>query len=185
MNIPNVLTGLRIILTFVFIHFLRQEGLSAIIFASFVFVLASLTDFFDGYLARKYHLISSFGKIMDPIADKFLMLAAFIGLGCMEMIPLWMVVIIGIREIGITLLRFWAINKGIVLAAESMGKWKTFAQILAVGIILIYIIVDRAQGAEQFLGYLKVGYLTLMWSAVILTVTSGISFLKNNKGIYE
>ena len=179
MNLPNVLTVLRILLTFIFIYMIGQEGVSAKIYASLIFAAAALTDFFDGYYARKHNLITNFGKVMDPIADKFLMLSAFFIFSQGQIIPGWMFWVIFIREAGITVWRFWAMKKGRVLAAENLGKFKTVAQIMAVCIILIYIIFHELH-PNHALAYVTLSINIIMLITIGLTLFSGGSYVWNN-----
>ncbi len=183
MNLPNTLTVIRIFLTFLFIYLMGQEGIGAKAYASLIFVLASLTDFYDGYYARKHNLITCFGKIMDPIADKFLMLSAFFLFMQMHIIAAWMFWIIFIREVGITIWRFIAMKKGSVLAAEKLGKYKTVLQIAAIGIILTYIILSESQlpghWLAKLMGGLSYGIYTIMLFAVGLTLISGGTYVWN------
>ncbi len=185
MTLPNILTVFRIFLTFIFIALLLQTGLWPKIAAAIVFLFASFTDYFDGYYAKKYELVSDFGKIMDPIADKFLMLSAFFIFSKMHIIPLWMVVIIAIREILITLFRLYALRKGAILSAEIGGKYKTVSQIVAVTLILIFIILrefSHLAYVRDILSESMYGIYMMMFIVVVMTLYSGVSFLWNNRG---
>lgn len=186
MNLPNILTVFRIFLTFIFIFFLYQAGLQAKVLALVVFTLASLTDFFDGYFARKYNLISRFGKIMDPIADKFLMLSAFFIFTQMYLIETWMFVIIFAREGIVTGLRLFAMRKGVAMEAEKAGKVKTVLQIVSVYLIMIFIVLVQL-GIDVQLGKTLVnGIYVFMLGVVLVTLWSGLSFIWNNrKGIFN
>ena len=129
-NLPNALTMLRILLVPMFLWLLLSEaGDSAPHrwWAAAVFALASLTDWLDGDLARRRQLVTTFGKVADPIADKALMGSALIGLSLLGELPWWVTVVILIRELGITVLRFWVIRQG-VIAASKGGKLKTTVQ---------------------------------------------------------
>src|SRR3990170_11683 len=137
MNLPNKLTVSRIILTFVFMFFLFSKGLTSKSLALVVFIAAALTDLFDGMIAKSRNLITDFGKIMDPIADKILVLGAFLSFIQLQLIPAWTVVVIIGRESAITSLRFFALSKGRVIAASKGGKYKTVSQMAAIFIILI------------------------------------------------
>ena len=117
MNIANKLTISRIVLTFVFMFFLFSKGLASKVLALAVFAVASWTDFLDGFLAKKRNEITDFGKLMDPIADKILVIAAFLAFVEMKLIPAWIVVIIVFREFTITGLRLIALAKGVVMEA--------------------------------------------------------------------
>ena len=141
MNLPNQLTVSRIILTFIFVYYISRTGLEPMIIAAVIFTLAAITDYYDGYVAKRFNLISDFGKLMDPIADKFLVLAAFVAFVRMQIVDDWMVVVILGREIIITGLRVYALTKGKVLAAERGGKHKTVSQMVAIFTILFFIIL--------------------------------------------
>jgi len=192
MNVPNTLTLLRVFLTIAFIFFLKREDLFSTIMALALFVIASLTDYYDGYYAKRHNLISNFGKIMDPIADKFLMLSAFYIFMSMNIIAPWMFYVILIREVLITLMRFCAIKNGQVLAAEQAGKYKTVFQISTVIIILVYLILyqwdikvqaDMAN-IDMILQkrYIIINF--LMWITIMLTLISGVMALWNNRRIF-
>ena len=186
MNRPNQLTLSRIILTFVFIFFISQNGLVPMAIAALVFTLASVTDFYDGYLAKKYDLHSDFGKLMDPIADKFLILAAFLAFVRMQIVDDWMVLLILGREIIVTGLRIFAVTKGKVLAAERAGKHKTVSQIVAIFSILGFIIAKEillnfSCWSPTIEIWWRRGIFALMLVTVAFTLISGISYFWNNR----
>lgn len=167
LNLPNILTFVRLLLVPVFAFLLPQSQESEVVrwWATAVFGIAALTDFIDGYLARKYHLITNVGKIADPIADKLLIGTALIALSLEHTVSWWFTAIILIREIAITLLRFKVINRGVIPASRG-GKAKTISQIVA---ILAYLVpldgwVDRLA-------------LVAMWAAVVLTVLTGVDYV--------
>lgn len=138
LNIPNALTGLRIVLVIPFAILLFGYGGSqwARSVAAIIFAIASVTDFLDGAIARKMDLVTTFGKIADPIADKALTGVALIGLSYHNELAWWITIVILGREIGVTLLRFWVIKHG-VIAASRGGKLKTVFQILAIFMYLL------------------------------------------------
>ncbi|MBI5150879.1 MAG: CDP-diacylglycerol--glycerol-3-phosphate 3-phosphatidyltransferase [Candidatus Omnitrophica bacterium] len=185
MSLPNQLTISRILLTLVFIGFLFQPGVGAKIIAVVVFLLAIATDFCDGYYAKKYNLVSNFGKMMDPVADKFLVLTAFFVFASMHMIALWMFVTICAREVAVTLVRLYAMKRGKVLAAEQAGKVKTALQFSAILIILFFLILAETVSPGHWSKALVVplfqGISVLMFVVVAVTLFSGISFLWNNR----
>ena len=186
MNLPNKLTISRIILTFIFLFFISQGGLAPVIVATIIFALASFTDFYDGYLARKYNLISDFGAMMDPIADKFLMLAAFVAFIRMHIVEDWMVLLILGREIMVTGVRLFALTRGKVLAAEKAGKHKTVSQIVAIFSILGFLIFKEiltvfAQWSAGIEQWWRCAIDILMLITVALTLVSGVSYLWNNR----
>lgn len=162
MNIPNQLTTLRVILIPVFMFFFTSDITANNIIAAIVFIVASLTDFLDGHLARKWNLVTNFGKIMDPFADKLLVLTALIYLAISGIIPGWPVIIIIGRELLVTSLRALAADNGIILAARNLGKFKTVSQMFAI----IFLI----------LGWQIIG-LILLYIAVTLTIISLIDYL--------
>lgn len=190
MNIANKLTVSRIVLTFVFMALLFMKDPLFKVLAFLVFLIASLTDFFDGFLAKRRNEVSDFGKLMDPVADKVLVLSAFLAFVEMKLIPAWIVVIIVFREFLITGLRIIALTRGEVIKAENAGKHKTVSQIFSVYSILIFIIF-RAYGRDVF-GFWneKMEYLTkeaifyMMLLTALLTVISGVSYLARNKRFF-
>lgn len=185
MILPNRLTIARIILTFVFFFFTFQTGVIPKIIALVIFLLASLTDFYDGYYAKKYNLISDFGKIMDPIADKFLVLTAFFVFMVLHLIQAWMFILILTREAGVTFIRLRAMRRGKVLAAEQAGKIKTVLQIVTISIILIFMVFAQTnlpRHRSAFLGQFHQWVIDpLMFVVVAVTLFSGVSFLWNNR----
>ena len=175
-QLPNAITIVRIPLAVVFFVLLLLGGtyglddLTIRWTAGILFVVAISTDWVDGYLARKYDIVSDFGKLWDPIADKLLTGAGFVGLAILGEWPWWIVIVILVREWGITLHRFMVAKQHIV-AAAWMGKLKTAVQ----GVALSWWLLPL----HQFLGegaWLGVG-VVLMWAALILTVASGIDYV--------
>ncbi|MBP8762359.1 CDP-diacylglycerol--glycerol-3-phosphate 3-phosphatidyltransferase [Acetoanaerobium noterae] len=166
MNIANKLTLSRMIMVPFFLVAVYFEKDSQVLpISAIIFAVASFTDFLDGYLARKYNLITDFGKFMDPLADKVLVVAALAVLVEMNLIPAWMIVLIITREYAVSILRAIAANTGQVIAASQGGKAKTVSQIIAVLMLLLNI---------------KYG-IYVMWIAVILTFVSGMDYLMKNK----
>ena len=167
-NLPNALTVLRLLLVPVFGWLLLRDGgndSGSRVLAAAVFLVASLTDLADGEIARRQNLVTNFGKVADPIADKALTGTALIGLSVLGELPWWVTIVILAREIGVTLLRFWVIEHGVIPASRG-GKLKTFLQIIAI------------------LGYLLpvTGLLTtvrwwVMLAAVVVTVATGIDYV--------
>ncbi|HWD04751.1 MAG TPA: CDP-diacylglycerol--glycerol-3-phosphate 3-phosphatidyltransferase [Amycolatopsis sp.] len=167
-NVANVLTLSRLVLVPLFIVALfTGDGLDTTwrAIATGLFVVASATDQVDGWVARKYGLITDFGKIADPIADKALIGAALIGLSILGELPWWVTIVIAVREIGVTLLRFWVIRHGVIPASRG-GKAKTMTQIIA---IVVYLLPLPA-GADAVRW-------ALMGLAVLLTVVTGVDYL--------
>lgn len=172
-NVPNILTVVRIILVpiYVVLMFLGPEEFSWRLAATIVFTAAMLTDLADGHIARKYNLITDFGKLWDPIADKALTGAAFITLSILGDLPWVFTVIILVREWGITWVREVLKKYGTVMAANKGGKAKTVTQTLA--LILFNLNLDFLPGPLQVLAWV------LMWAALILTVITGIDYLRH------
>ena len=186
---PNTLTISRIILTLIFILVMLAEGFIFKFLGAIIFFLASFTDYYDGYIAKKHKMISDFGKLMDPIADKFLMLSAFLVFVKMGIVPVVAFVIIFGREVFITFMRLYAKHKGHILAAEKFGKYKTVSQVFCAGVILIYIVLRSADATnswsdvtisrwQEFIDF-------CVMVAVLMTLASGLSYYMNNKKVFR
>ena len=169
MNLPNKLTIFRVILVIPFVA-LMLNGYD--LWAVAVFIIASLTDLLDGKIARKYNLITDFGKFMDPLADKLLVCAAMICLVEMGRLPAWMVIVIISREFIISGFRLVASDNGVVIAASYWGKFKTTFQML-----MIIVLILNLGGVFDMIGRV------LTWIALILTVVSLIDYLVKNKQV--
>ena len=138
-NLPNALTVLRLLLVPLFGWLLvRDNGdnTASRVWAFVVFVVAIATDYLDGEIARRRHLVTSFGKVADPIADKLLIGTALVGLSSLGELPWWVTIVVLVREIGVTLLRFWVIRHGVIAAGRG-GKAKTALQALAISLYLL------------------------------------------------
>ena len=186
MNVPNQLTLSRFVLTAVFLIVFFGRSHYADTIALALFSAASLTDYFDGKIARRDNLITSFGILMDPLADKILVCSAFIAFVERGFMPAWMVVLIVARELAITGLRLLAASKQKVLAAERYGKHKTISQIVAVIALLVSISYPEWPAWTWKLFDFWVppfAKLTLRIS-VFLTVTSGALYLWRNREVY-
>lgn len=190
MNLPNKLTISRIILTLAFIYFLFFKGFSAKILALVFFLLASATDLLDGFIAKRHNQITDFGKIMDPIADKILVLSAFLSFVELKIVPAWMVAIILLREILVTAMRGFALAKGRVMPADGLGKHKMVSQFLSISVILIYILLrEGGQGVFPFLSddfeaASQSVIAALMYITIALTMISGASYVLKNRGVF-
>src|SRR5579864_9718316 len=145
MNPPNKLTISRFILTIAFLAVMFSQVPFHQTIALIVFVAGGISDFLDGYIARRDRLITNFGILMDPLADKIMVCSAFIAFVGLNWMPAWMVVIVVARELAITGLRLLAASKNVLLAAEGYGKHKTISQIVAVIAILIDQIMQKKQ----------------------------------------
>ena len=190
MNLPNKLTVARLVLSFVFVALLSVEGIAFGKTAALTaFCIAAITDFLDGYLARKHNLVTNFGKLMDPLADKILMCAGFVLLTRLELIPAWIVVVILSREFLVTGLRLLASAEGVVLAAENLGKYKTVFQIVTVIYFLLFL--AAAEPAFAWISPLFQVHLLspdilglgLIWASLVLTLLSGVSYVWKNRKI--
>ena len=176
MNLPNKLTILRVFMIPLFIIFLMTSlgGSFHNKIAGVIFILASLTDTLDGYLARKNNEVTVFGKFMDPLADKLLVCSALICLTDLHRIPSWIVIIIVAREFIISGFRLVAAEKGVVIAASYWGKIKTVVQMLMV-ILMVFNLGGPFRIVEQ----------VLMWAALILTVISLVDYLRKNISVLK
>lgn len=176
-NLPNALTVVRILLVPVFLVLLLADGgqnMTMRWWALAVFLLAMLTDKIDGDLARKYNLITDFGKIADPIADKSLMAAALIGLAVVGEIPWWVPVIILVRELGITVLRFFMIRIAVMPASRG-GKIKTVLQTVAIGLLLLWKPLAFLVPGTVAVVLLVIAWLVLV-AAIIVTIVTGVDY---------
>ena len=174
MNLPNKLTILRVILIPFFVFFLISpffDGYGNYI-ALAIFIIASLTDMADGKIARKYNLVTNFGKFMDPLADKLLVCSAMICMIELDRLPAWVVIIIIGREFIISGFRLIAAENGIVIAANYWGKFKTVSQMA----LIIVLIMDLG-------GVWNVVGTVLTWVALLLTVVSLIDYIAKNKQV--
>ncbi len=190
MNIANILTILRIIMVPIFMYMLLDSEFE---WALIIFVLASLTDFLDGYLARKLNLVTNLGKFLDPLADKILVLAAFIAFVEMGYIPSWAVLIIVSRELVVSVFRAIAASRDVVIAAGIWGKLKTVSQMIAVVLIIGFLllksngtILDYTLFGEEFSSLYIFGIkldslaYAVFWISVILTMISGVEYIIKN-----
>jgi len=178
MNLPNKLATLRMILVIPFVFFLgialstESTGLSIFmrILSFVIFAGASITDYFDGQIARKHNMVTNLGKLIDPLADKLLVISALVVLAKYSQISLWFVLIIVFRELLITGLRAIVANEGVVIAAEKLGKWKTATQMIALLLIILF-------PMSFFVNNI------LLLIPVILTVQSGVEYMQKAKNI--
>lgn len=180
LNIPNILTLLRIALIPIIAVLLLSPSRDAGFWAAAVFAVASLTDWFDGYIARRMQIVTTFGKFLDPIADKLIVMAALVMILPYRRVPAWMVLVILGREIIITGLRGIASSEGIVIPASKLGKYKTIFQIVAIlGLLLHY---DYFWFFSIKHPYLQVNMHNIgmfyLCIAVIITIWSGFDYLR-------
>ena len=177
MNLPNKLTFFRVILIPFFVLFLLLEpdNQTFRLIADLIFIVASLTDMLDGKIARKYHLVTNFGKFMDPLADKLLVCAAMVCLVATGQLAAWIVIIIISREFIISGFRLIASDNGIVIAASMWGKFKTVFQML----MIIVLIANIPLAAFDMIGTV------LTYVALVLTVVSLVDYIAKNKDILK
>ena len=174
MNLPNKLTVMRVILIPFFVAALLYDNGSSQtmrVVANVIFIVASLTDLFDGKIARKYNLVTNFGKFMDPLADKLLVCSALICLIQLGQLPAWVVIIIISREFIISGFRLVASDNGVVIAASYWGKFKTTFQMIGVVLLIFNIPV------------LSTLTTIIVWIALALTVISLVDYIVKNAGV--
>ncbi|MBT2755943.1 CDP-diacylglycerol--glycerol-3-phosphate 3-phosphatidyltransferase [Mesobacillus foraminis] len=189
MNIPNKITISRILLIPVFlvvmlapfkwgqISLLGAEMPVTHLIGALIFIFASTTDWVDGYYARKYNLVTNLGKFLDPLADKLLVSAALIVLVELELAASWIVIIIIFREFAVTGLRAILAEGGEVVAANMLGKIKTWAQIIAISALLLHNIIFEM---------ISIPFADIaLWVALIFTVWSGWDYFNKNKGVFQ
>ncbi len=174
MNLPNKLTMFRVVLIPFFVLFMLVPITSVDKWIALgIFIVASLTDLLDGKIARKYNLVTNFGKFMDPLADKLLVCSALICLVALSKIPAWIVIVIIAREFIISGFRLIASDNGVVIAASYWGKFKTTFQM-----IMICLMIADIQAIQIVTD-------VVMWIALILTVVSLVDYLVKNKDVMK
>lgn len=169
LNLPNKITLARIfIVPLIVVFLIRPDGWSNTI-AGALFILASLTDWLDGHLARRRNQVTDLGKMLDPIADKILVAAGLIPLVALGRVPVWMVVVLLGREFAVTGLRFISLSEGLTIPASRMGKYKTVLQVVAIAMLILH----YKALYFHFLGIL------ILWAALITSVISGAEYFIN------
>lgn len=187
--VPNILTVLRVILVpvYLLVLYLCEPGIGGV-GALIIFILAGITDYLDGKIARKYGVISNFGKIADPLADKIIVTAALVTMALkpMKFISFYIIGIIVFREIGVTLLRSWYQKKGIIVAANNWGKIKTILQMVGIISALTF------NACRYYIPVLKsyensiiIAISIFFWIVALVTVVSGITYLPWSKNKNE
>ena len=173
MNTPNKLTVLRMILVPIFMVVFMVDAIPYnTIISAFIFILASITDWLDGYLARKNNIVTNFGKFMDPLADKLLVTGALLCLMEKNAVSFWVVMIIIAREFIVSGLRLVAVTKGIVIAAGKMGKLKTVVQLIAISAAILL--------PASFVLFVDI----LIYLSALLTIISGVDYLVQNRKVF-
>ena len=189
MNLPNKLTMGRLAMTGLFVlvmsvpdSYIKENQLPdcRITVALIFFLMASISDFLDGYLARKFNLVTDFGKLMDPLVDKILTSAVFIVLTKEDVVPAWITITIIAREFLVTGLRLLASNQGALLSADSLGKWKTTSQIITATYFLITVGEDEKIINPLTSLQMPIIGNVLLFICTTITVVSGLSYVKKN-----
>jgi len=175
MNLPNLITFSRLILAFVVVFAFVFGGEIGRIIACASFFIASVTDWLDGYIARKYNLITNLGKLMDPLADKILVAGGLVTLTSVNLVPAWATFLILFREFGVSGLRQVATEQNIVLAADNLGKVKTVIQLLGIFYIMLIGHCGCSPLANQITVYLMVG----------ITLFSGGNYFWKNRQLFQ
>lgn len=177
MNLPNKLTLLRVIMIPFFIFFMVADINKGQIIAAIIFIIASATDWLDGYIARKYSLVTTFGKFADPLADKILVSAALICLVEQGAVASWIVILIIAREFAVTGLRVLAASDNIVIAASSWGKIKTVTQMVAIIAALFH---------NYPFSLVNIPFSDIfMYLAALFTLISGVDYFIINKQVFS
>ena len=191
MNLANKLTIIRIIIAPIFIILLLVDGAWTKYSTLLLFIIASLTDFYDGRIARARGVVTSFGKFMDPLADKIIVLGALICFVALREVWAWMVIIILAREVMITHLRFIGASKGIIIPAGRWGKHKTATQMIAVSVTLVVIAINSTftsfsiNAPSLLLQILRYTPNTLVGLAVIMTIISGVLYVGKHREVLK
>ena len=189
MNLPNILTIGRILITPLFIILLFYDHPYAKSWALFIFVTAMLTDIFDGYYARKYNLVTDYGRFLDPLADKVMVLSALISFAVMDVIPFWMVSLIIFRDVFVTGLRMAMSSKNETMVTSKIAKRKTLSQVLI--IIFILFNIGLSSLSISWIGeiilfskqYDLIYYFTFL--VTVFTVFTGFTYLYSNRSVIK
>ena len=189
MTLPTKLTVLRILLTVFVFALLLTPGWVAKLAALGGFAIASLTDWLDGFLARRWRQTSALGTLLDPIADKILVLGTFLAFVQLGLVPAWMVLVIFFRESLITGVRLFAASRNIVLAAAKEGKHKTVSQMVTLFALLIALLIQEWPGSVSWPSQVHAAIPTVilgcLWVTVILTVQSGAMFFWRHRAVLK
>lgn len=188
MTLPNQLSVLRIVLTPFFVVTYLMNSLTFNYISFFIFFVASLTDYYDGVIARKYGVVTLWGRFLDPLADKILVSSAFIAFALTNFVDAWMVTVIIIRDVLITALRSYAMFKEKPIVTSHLAKAKTFSQVAVIYIIFVYILAHKTMVAKNMGLFLiekinswNVIYLCMLF-VTLLTLVSGVKYLVENRG---
>jgi CDP-diacylglycerol--glycerol-3-phosphate 3-phosphatidyltransferase len=190
LNVANIFSMLRIIISPVFFVLLISGSDTAVIAASILYLIAALTDFFDGWFARKYHEVTLTGKFIDPLADKFLTSFAFIAFSIMGIVPLWMTIIIILRDVMTTTMRVIAGSGQLVIKTSWPAKTKTFIQMVFIAIVIFLLfllaVVDDNE-TKAFISSVIFSDITflVMLGITILTIWTAIEYIMQNKNYFR
>jgi len=190
LTIPNQLTALRILLVPVFVVLLLQADPYLKLFGVIVFAVASLTDIYDGYHARKYGVSTRLGAFLDPLADKLLITAAFLLYVWMGYLILWMVILVVVRDVVVTALRVYAEFRDMPVVTSMEAKYKTLVQNLFVYLIMVLVLMKEAAFSGKGISVMISGFLLsdfvdyIMFAVTVFTVYTGISYLVSNWSVY-
>lgn len=177
MNLANKLTLSRIIMIPVFVYFLMRGTVYTMLIAGGIFILASITDFLDGYIARSRNMVTKFGKFMDPLADKLLVISGFVCFVELQVIPSWAVIIIISRELIVSIFRAIAASEGVVIAAGKLGKYKTVSQMVT---IIFFCFNSFILNITTFPIAMSLFYI-----CILLTILSGIDYIIKNRVVLQ
>lgn len=191
MNLANKLTLIRIILVPIFLVFIAYQGLPyGSVIATLIFIIASVTDQLDGYIARSRNQVTNFGKFMDPLADKLLVTSALISLVELQLVPAWAAIVIIAREFAVSGLRTIAASEGLVIAASWWGKIKTVIQIIAIVLLLLQVNIINSPGIKELVAgsnFLRNFFIYVpdifLYLAVAITIISGVDYFRKNKNV--
>ena len=191
MNLANKLTLIRVILVPIFLVFIAYQGLPyGSVIATLIFIIASVTDQLDGYIARSRNQVTNFGKFMDPLADKLLVTAALISLVELQLVPAWAAIVIIAREFAVSGLRTIAASEGLVIAASWWGKIKTVIQIIAIVLLLLQVNIINSPGIKELVAgsnFLRNFFIYVpdifLYLAVAITIISGVDYFRKNKNV--
>jgi CDP-diacylglycerol---glycerol-3-phosphate 3-phosphatidyltransferase len=186
MNLPIQITLSRIILTLLIMGFLFVSGPAAKLLCLILFILAAITDWLDGYLARRWNQITPLGMLLDPIADKILVIGIMLAFVQLGLIKGWMLLIIIFRELLITGVRLYALGRNIVIPAAAEGKHKTVSQMFTIFATLCLLYARDFLAKRELKNFdtgMRESVMWMMWVTVILTVISGVSFFYRNRSV--
>ncbi len=183
-NLPNILTLFRIVITPLIVWFLIGfDAFTIHLMAVILFLIASLTDFFDGMLARKFKVVSEFGKFMDPLADKILVNSTFIALNIMDIMPIWITAVVILRDMVVTVLRWGMLTNGASMNTSQLAKWKTTFQYISMYVGLVFILMGHFEVLDTLVAWLEEWFVTetIFILTGLITAYTGFDYLWVNK----